>query len=208
MEITIKSRSRKLINSNFLVCHEESQEAYNFYLDGLKQFHTRKLPIDIKNIMLSFSNISVIKSNNPKFYRIISGWRYAELIFEENMKIHVSVINDELSPEQIKFISWIDVLENLLSSWKHKLVLAQGVDLLEKMPKNIYELINSELKNKTEKALIENLSDETREVIGQQIKNFKILNKNNDEEQNTDKPTELENKDSLLSQLINKGLDS
>jgi hypothetical protein len=211
MEITIKSRSRKQINSKFLVCHKDSREAYDFYLNHEKQFQSNRLPNDIKNIILSFSNISVIKSENPKYYLIISGWRYAELIFDANKKIHVSVINDELSAEKIQLISWVDVLENLLSSWKHKFVLAQSVELMKKMPENIYALINSELNKKSKKALIGNLSQETREVIGRQIKNLDLHNKNKDKDKkfnslqglNSVENQETNNDKSILSQLIN-----
>ena len=174
----LKNSKVYLVKSTQLDIHPQALDAYEYYKNSKMQFENDKLSENILEIIATINLPIVIKSKCKKtklnHYNIFSGWCWIDKYSSSN-QTPVIVLSKKLSKKSIRNISWYYVLGILLQSYNRKFVIAHFKDILESLPKKIFEQFDEALSKSTTLEMARFISNENRTPVRTQVSNFKKL---------------------------------
>jgi|SRR5690606_23409436 len=158
-------------NISQLSVHEKAILPYNLSSDHQYQYEKVLPDFFEPDLVLKLFPIHVIRGEGKLNYKLISGWFWITRIDCSKHKIP-AIVQSNLSSLQIETIAWQYLLSLQITSFHRTSNLAQLVKLIKKMPSNVKHLVFQNHLRKTDLATIQNISNENRIVLRNQIDNY------------------------------------
>jgi len=176
-KVTIKKIA---LSNSQLVCHPAALKSYHlsnkFRYQYLNQLN--KLPLEtIKQIQL-LDPIHVVHQNelgNKKQFYFFSGWFWLLLCRELNINEITIILHQNIETTFIEEASWLYILVCEMKCMNRKVGLGQLSTMVNDAPNSVIKTILGDHYSYSSTTTIENISNESRDVLQGQVKNLSSL---------------------------------